>query len=49
MNINIPKKYLESLRFIIFQFINTHEESPDIYPKELEISKRILASLEKHT
>jgi len=41
----IPKKYHEPLRFILSEFISTHESSSDIYPEELDCSKEILKSL----
>ena len=47
MNIYIPDRHLENLRFIIFQFINTHDCEPEMYKKEIEIATKILLKLEK--
>lgn len=45
MKVKLTKEEKENLSFILFQFIDTHEQSVDIYEGELKIAKRILKLL----
>ena len=46
VRVSISPKYVEGLHFILSEFINTHEQSPDTYKKELEIAEKLKRKLE---
>lgn len=45
--VRIGKKQLESMDFILNQFIITHREGNKIYGKELKVAKNILNKIER--
>ncbi len=45
VKITVPEQMVDSLEFILTQFINTHDQVTVTYRKELKIARRIIREL----
>lgn len=47
MNVYLSKKTREMLAWVLYEFINTHAESKEVYENDLEQARKLLEKINK--